>query len=193
MATRRNFIKGICAGGILAQLPLFVACNNQTSYRIILPHKHYEIAQSFFDILFPDKLAPGYKKLNTLFHLNQILSDPNQDPDEIQYLKNGFIWTDETAQENFSKDFYMLDNKAQEELFQKVLQTNWGESWLSRLLTIIFESLLLDPIYNVNLQQAGWNWLQHVPGHPRPNNTIVYPHILNRKNESMPINSLNQL
>ncbi len=191
--SRRNFIKGLCATGILIQTPLFTACQNEHAYTPVLSFNHQEIAKSFFQILFPDKLAPGYEKINALFHLNMVLTDPLADPDETEYLKNGFKWTNETAQETYKKDFIHLNAEQKVHIFDNVWKTSWGESWLSRLLTIIFEALLIDPIYEVNLNEAGWKWLHHTPGLPRPNDRIIYPLILERKKESKPITHINQL
>jgi len=51
------------------------------------------------------------------------------------------------------------------------------------MLTLIFEALLLDPIYGVNTNNIGWNWLNHDPGVPRPNKENMYPTIYTTINE----------
>jgi hypothetical protein len=34
--------------------------------------------------------------------------------------------------------------------------------------------MLYDPIYGINKEQAGWSWLEHQPGLPRPNKLTKY-------------------
>jgi len=35
------------------------------------------------------------------------------------------------------------------------------------------ESVLGDPVYNINKDGSGWNWLEHKPGLPRPKEPIL--------------------
>jgi len=175
----------------LTQTPFWLACqskNNEINHSIT-----DVVFLANLEILFPEKSGPGIKDINTLAHIHSYLKDKNIDPNEQDFLIKGTVWVQETAIEIFDKPYQSLPKNEQKKIIEKILKTNWGESWLSKLLTLNFEALLLDPIYNVNLNEVGWKWLQHKPGIPRPNHKNKYPEILNRKNEDTIITNLNQL
>ena len=47
-------------------------------------------------------------------------------------------------------------------------ETNYGSSWLSRIMTLTMEGLFSDPIYGSNVKEAGWNSVHAFGGFPRP-------------------------
>ncbi len=192
---RRHFIKGIGATAILLQVPFWQSCIQQKPvFKGILPEAQQKILHSVLNYLFPQmEGSPGIEQLHTEFHINAYLTDPLIDPDEQKYIINGIDWLNETAHELFKTGFVSLNPSQQIKTLQNISQTSWGESWLSRLLTLTFESLLLDPLYHVNTGEAGWKWLHHLPGQPRPASNIMYPEILNRKKEQIIITDLSQL
>jgi len=196
---RRDFIKKVIAAGIVFQLPWYISCQSEQS-KIMIPEKEVlsseqrEIVLFFLQHFFPEvKASPSIKDLNTYTHINNYLLDTNIDPDEQKYLINGTKWIDETSMETFNKNFKSLTEEKKEIILIKVLNTSWGTSWSSQLLTLTFESLLLDPLYYVNLQEAGWKWLHHKPGTPRPTNENNYQKLLERKKENLIITDLSQL
>ncbi len=192
---RRHFIKGIGATAILWQIPLWQACKRPVPvFKGILPGTQQKILHTVLNHLFPETTeSPGIEQLHTEFHINTYLTDPQIDPDEQKYIINGITWLDETSQELFKTNFLSLTYSQQIKILENILQTSWGEYWLSRLLTLTFESLLLDPVYGVNVDEAGWHWLHHQPGQPRPQSGITYPEILKRKKEHLIITGLDQL
>jgi hypothetical protein len=192
--SRRFFIKSIGAGVLLAQLPLLSACHFEKTSQIENLDQNQKIFYDTLSILFPKyKNSPTIDQLNTLKHLQNYLSDKNIDPDEQIFLTNGIDWLDETAQEDYKKAFLDLSSIQKQDIISKIVKESWGESWLSKLLTLTFESLLLDPIYDININKAGWQWLHHHPGQPRPQKTNQYPKILDRKKENIIITNLKQL
>ena len=100
------------------------------------------------------------------------------DPEEIEYIIDGIGWVDETAEENFSKRYTQLSQREKEELIADISNESWGSSWLSVILTFIFEALLSDPQYGGNPDKIGWDWLKYYPGYPRPTEPLLYPEIL---------------
>ncbi len=193
--TRRKFLKGLGATAILWQIPFWQSCQQPAPViNGILPETKQKILHTVLNHLFPPtEQSPGIEQLNTIHHINVYLSDPLIDPDEQKYIINGTGWLDETSHEIFKTGFLSLNHSQQVKILKNILKTSWGESWLSRLLTLTFESLLLDPLYQVNINEAGWQWLHHIPGKPRPQKNISYPEILNRKKELTVITDLNQL
>jgi gluconate 2-dehydrogenase gamma chain len=53
------------------------------------------------------------------------------------------------------------------------------EKWLSGMLTTILEALTLDPIYNINNNNFGWDWLEHQTGFPQPTEENKFPNFYN--------------
>ena len=191
---RRQFIKGIGATAVLVQIPFWQSCKQPVAFHGILRENQQKILHQVLNLLFPkSNNSPDIEQIHAEFHINRYLSDPLIDPDEQKYVINGVQWLNETSQEVFKTGFLSLNEKQQYKTLQNILKTSWGESWLSKLLTLTFESLLLDPLYQVNTGEVGWHWLHHQPGQPRPTSEIVYPKILNRKKEQVIITNLNQL
>jgi len=197
---RRDFIKKTIAAGIVFQLPWFVSCQSEHAGRIVIPENEIlnreqrEIIIYFLKYFFPDvKGSPSIENLNTYLHINNYLADSNIDPDEQAYLINGIKWVNETARDTYEKSFNDLSSDEKIIIIHKILNTNWGTSWSSKLLTLTFESLLLDPLYYVNKNESGWKWLHHQPGSPRPTPENNYHMLLERKKENLIITDLSQL
>ena len=97
--------------------------------------------------------------------------------EDNSYIIEGLDWANETAQEIYFKPFVELDEKEKEALIGKFTLLDWGENWSSMLITLILEALVLDPIYGGNTNEAGWTWLEHIPGYPRPTEENRYENI----------------
>ncbi len=175
--SRRIFIKQITAVGLLTQFPMLFSCRQGPNEEILTKTRRNTLF-AMMNILFPDRKKLSIQSINAYAHFHQILADDNYDIDEKEYLQNGIQWTDEIAQEKFKKDFYQLNDTKKRVVFSHILQSNWGESWLSKVLTVIFEALLLDPIYRVNKNKIGWEWLEHISGQPRPDKNNTYQKLL---------------
>ena len=191
---RRLFIKAIGATFVLSQIPLCQSCQTGLTDENVLTKKQQFSLQKVLDILFtPEPQTPSIAQINTLDHINRYLIDKNIDPDEQEFVINGLQWLDEAANEKHQKNFLSLSDIKQKEIISMIQKESWGETWLSKLLTLTFESLLLDTIYNVNFRETGWQWLHHQPGLPRPNKQNAYPVILKRKNTNEIITELSLL
>lgn len=188
--SRKNFVKGLFFAGVLTQIPFISSCLNNK-----LDAKSFEnnanqfnevqllILKDIQEILFPnDGNGPSAKEINAHQYLQWIVLDSRMDPDEVNYIFNGIKWTNETANEKFNSDFLDLSNKEKNKLVEIISKTNWGENWLSVILTFIFEALLCDPQYGGNPDSVGWKWLNHYPGNPRPTEDLLYENILNTVN-----------
>jgi len=46
-------------------------------------------------------------------------------------------------------------------------KTNYGSSWLSRIMTLTMEGMFSDPIYGSNTKEAGWKSVGAYGGYPR--------------------------
>ena len=177
--SRRSFIKNALAIGALSQMTLLQSCiNKDDNADLVLSKKQLTIASSIQNILFPkDELGPGAIDFNADKYLLWVLSDTRLDPDENQYIIDGLNWVNETAEEEKQSSFLKLSKKEQVQLIQSISQKGWGKSWLSVMLTFIFEAMISDPIYGFNTTGIGWKWLNHQVGLPRPTKELRYDEI----------------
>ena len=176
---RKQFLKSILLGSAVTQIPFAELLGQVTPNNEILSSGQVEILQSVQEILFPsDENGPGIIEINATEYLVWILSDKNKDPEEIEYIINGIGWVNETAEENYQKKYLDLSQLEREQLIAFISKESWGESWLSVILSFIFEALLCDPQYGGNLNNVGSKWLDHQPGQPRPTAELLYPEIL---------------
>jgi hypothetical protein len=61
----------------------------------------------------------------------------------------------------------MTDNQ-KEKALRSYEETNYGSTWLSRIMTLSIEGLFSDPIYGANHKEAGWKSVKAYGGFPRP-------------------------
>jgi len=189
---RRNFLKGLTATAILWQFPFLQSCQ-KTAVSNQLSKEKQQILHRVFEILFPPLPGPGFKEINAIQHLKKFLSDPLIDPEEQQFIINVIDELNEHTLKETNQNFITVNKNQQKKVFKTFLSNYRGEAWASKLLTIIFEALLLDPIYNINKNEAGWKFVLHIPGKPQPNHSNKYPEILKRKKENIIITDLKQL
>jgi hypothetical protein len=64
--------------------------------------------------------------------------------------------------------FTTLSTPEKEKALRAYEETNYGSSWLSRMMTLGMEGLFSDPIYGSNINEAGWKALGSYGGFPRP-------------------------
>lgn len=199
MKSRRTFIQQLVAAGIIITVPnAFSSCSTPTTdlatiKQNSISQNQLAIAHYIFLQLFNIDKNINANTLNTLVHFIRILEDKNYSQEDKTYLKQGLIWTEETAQELFKKDFSTLASEEKKVLFDTIIKEKWGKSWLSYMLDCTFESLLLDPIYQVNSNQIGWKWLNHRAGTPRPNQANTYKKLIAKKELTETISNINQL
>ncbi len=188
--SRRNFVKTLILSGVALQLPWIQSCSQKVQ-DIPVPdnieplslHSFLTI-YSVMDILFPDDgNGPGAKQLKSDHYFLWTVNDPNFDPDTRSFLLNKLEKLNKESLRIYGDNFHDLSRAQQEDYIAELSETDWSKGWLSRLLTLIFESLFVDPQYNVNPDTIGWKWLNHFPGYPRPTTQQLYPTILNKKHE----------
>lgn len=69
--------------------------------------------------------------------------------------------------------FLSMTQKEKEIALRDYEETNYGRSWLSRIMTLTMEGLFSDPIYGSNIKEAGWQALSSYGGFPRPKTRYI--------------------
>jgi gluconate 2-dehydrogenase gamma chain len=179
---RRKFVKTLSLTAALSQIAVMSSCVQEKpevyKANTYLTALEAEIIQKIQAVLFPnDGNGPSVIDINAYAHLLWVLSDKRKEQESIDYIINGIGWTEDASQENYGRTFSDLTDVEIEELVAFMAEKNWGASWLSIIITLIFEALSMDPIYGVNTNEVGWKWLEHHHGNPRPNKGNSYTNI----------------
>lgn len=171
---RREFINQL---GLLASLaavfPSNILAARRESGSATLPawagHEPWHTLSAVQEHLFPaGDDVPGAADILAIVYLKNTLDIRNTDDKDRQHIINGVGWLNDLTQQDFKKTFIVLDEQERETALRKIEQSRAGRRWLSLLLTYLIEALLADPVYGGNKDGAGWKWLQHQPGFPKP-------------------------
>lgn len=180
--SRKTFIRTLVLSGIAFQLPWLESCSTDSENfgdTAPLSLTQFKTVREVQNILFPeDGNGPGAFQVHADRYLIWILNDPLLDSDEGMYIIKQIDEFNKASRKEFTVEFHELSPENQLDLVTSVAKEDWGKKWFSRLLTLIFEALLLDPVYGGNTKGIGWDWLDHDPGFPRPVAIITYPEIL---------------
>lgn len=178
--TRKQFIRGLIVAGLFTQIPISSCSNKENSFVEDgkLNNEKLRLLTSIQEILFPKtKNSPSASDVNADKYLLWILSDENKSTKDKKYIIDGLSWVNQTSIENYDKDYLNLDSNQQNNLVKIISDESWGRDWLSIIITYIIEAVLADPLYEGNIDELGWKWLNHNPGNPRPRKEILYGNI----------------
>ena len=119
--------------------------------------------------------APSAVQIGATGYLYRTMRHSSFDFEIRDFIFLGVRWAEREAMNVYGRGFAALSAEERERVF-RILQNEYerGEAWLSTLLSYTLEALLSDPIYGGNRDEAGWKWLHHVPGSPRPQKRFVY-------------------
>jgi len=164
--SRRLFVGGSLALGVAT----FVFYNkNKKELDTSLFSKDTQVLLFTAYHLFPQsKISPSALDLHISSYLAFVLKDERILKEDRDYLLKGAYWLEESAFEEYNKSFLNLSTDEKEELLQDVATYRWGENYIYKTLTYIFEAMVSAPIYGSNTQGKGWDWLSHKPGFPLP-------------------------
>ena len=180
LLNRKHFLAAVIAGtASLSFRPLRMGGRPEMPGGQGFGDEERELVGAVQEILFPsDGNGPGAADIQATEYLEWVLSDREKDPDEVSYILDGIGWVNEYTNKSIRNDFNDIGRSEQEYIITRISYEPWGESWLSVILTYIFEALLCDPQYPGNPENVGWQWLNHNPGMPRPDKDLLYPKIL---------------
>ncbi len=183
--SRKTFIRSMLMAGAAVQIPFLNSCGEVENETIKLgktsplSENQFLVVRQIQDHLFPeDGNGPGALTVNADRYLLWVLKDPLLNPKEAEYIIKYLDKYRNVCKDTHNKEFTQLSHADQAVFIKAISKEGWGRRWMSRLLTLIFEALLLDPVYGGNPDGVGWKWLNHDPGLPRPNDSNVYPTIM---------------
>ena len=181
---RRKFLRGALLAGAMTQIGFFTSCSTKLKEgNDLLTAEQATILNDVLNIFFPnDGNGPDAEDINAFGYVMWVLHDTlNRKIEDNAYILVGLNWADETAQEIYFSPFVELSQEQKEALVGKFTELDWAKNWSSMIITLILEALVLDPIYGGNKNEAGWNWLNHTPGFPRPTEENRYERIMEKQ------------
>jgi len=164
---RRELLRyggGLICGLALAPSALLTACQSN-------PARSQDETWSTLDALYrhllpTDDQGPDWREVGTLDYLRANIGFFEPERRDFLLGKTGEL--NALASTRYGRRFGSLAAAERESLLRQLSANSDWRGWLARHLDIVFDSLLADPIYGGNIEQAGWRWLAHQPGFPTP-------------------------
>ncbi|MEA1879582.1 MAG: gluconate 2-dehydrogenase subunit 3 family protein, partial [Campylobacterota bacterium] len=115
--------------------------------------------------LFPDNSKiPSAKMMHANTFLLETISHKSYDKD----IRNFVVEGAKELELREKGHFVQLSKEEKERALREYEETNYGSSWLSRIMTLTMEGMFSDPIYGANKNEEGWESLGSFGGQPRP-------------------------
>ena len=130
-------------------------------FAIVTPLDTIKVVQ---EDLFPYSKELG---IDTSKYIPIILNHSKVTKEYKDFITNGVKWLNEESVKKYNKIYTKLTSQKRQNLLKIISQQRWGENWIFDMLGYIFESMLGDPIYGGNNNEAGWRWLNFEGGKPR--------------------------
>lgn len=107
---------------------------------------------------------PSAKEMNAIGFLKETLLHRSFDRDTRDFVIEG-------AKELIARTdgkFVAMDENQKERALRAYEETDYGSSWLHRIMILTMEALFGDPLYGSNIHQSGWRAIGIFGGEPRP-------------------------
>ena len=117
-----------------------------------------------------EDLFPHVKRLgiDSSLYLTLILNHSRVTDEDKKFIRNGVQWLNEEAVLQHKQTYIKLSETKRQHVLKIIAKERWGKNWIDTMLTYLMEAILGDPIYGANKNGAGWKWLDHTSGLPRP-------------------------
>jgi len=115
--------------------------------------------------MFPtNSKLPSAKKMYAIVFLYETIVHESYDRDIRAFVLEGAEELNIRTKGKFLKMTY----SKREKVLREYEETEYGSSWLSRIMTLTMEGMFSDSIYGSNVQEVGWKALGSFGGQPRP-------------------------
>ncbi len=173
---RREFMRQLSALLVSAGLPTVLADPGGAGDESAAADFFWPTIEAVQEHLWPRREGtPALADFNATAYLAAALLDPQIEAGERQYISDGVAPLEAFTRTQFERSFFELEETDREAVLRKVETSPVGQYWLSLIMYYLFEALLTDPVYGGNTDGAGWRWLEHEPGFPRPPSAHPYP------------------
>ena len=159
--SRRNFLKTTFLSSVV------MIISGKKLFGVTTPLQTLSLVQ---EDLFPHAKILG---ANAFEYTAIIFNHTLVSTSDKKYLKKGVKWINEESVTHYKKLYTKLNQKERQNILKIISKERWGESWIETVMTYIMEAMLGDPIYGINKNEAGWKWLNHVSGLPRPKEALL--------------------
>ncbi|MCF6245535.1 MAG: gluconate 2-dehydrogenase subunit 3 family protein [Sulfurovum sp.] len=123
------------------------------------------LIRSVQEHMFPQgSKLPSAKAMKTTMFLFQTITHTSYDKDIRQFVLEGA----EELEAQEKGRFIGMSEKEKEKALRAYEETNYGSTWLGRIMTLSMEAIFSDPIYGSNMKEQGWKALNTYGGVPRP-------------------------
>lgn len=112
----------------------------------------------------PESKLPSAKRTKVIEFLFETVAHESYDKDIRVFIIEG---AEELMSRNNNK-FIFMTKVEKEKALRAYEETNYGSSWLSRIMTVTMEGLFSAPIYGANKNEITWKSIEMYGGHPRP-------------------------
>ncbi len=178
LVSRRDFLLGMAGGTFAALFPLSASGSKAPA---LDEEARWKILDAVQRHMLPSEAdAPGAADLASLEYLRFVVSEEQRDKDEPAFILKGAGWLEDISLQLRKKPFTQLNEQEREEVLRRIEQSEVGENWLALMLYYLIEGMVADPVYGSNRDQLGWQWLQHIPGFPRPPENKRYTELRKR-------------
>lgn len=112
---------------------------------------------------------PSAKAMNATQFLFETITHQSFDRDIRSFVLKG-------AEELIAREndrFTSMTHQEREKALRAYEETEYGRSWLSRIMTLTMEGMFSDPIYGSNIHEAGWKAISAYGGYPRPKTRYI--------------------
>jgi hypothetical protein len=161
MMKRRQFL---ILGSLLGLSPYVQAKETDDTFSKAFKKVESTIA-AVQEHMFPDgSKLPSAKAMHTTQFLYETITHKSYDRDIKAFVLEG-------AQELISREkgrFVSMSPSEKEKALRAYEETNYGSSWIERMMTLTMEGMFSAPIYGSNIKEAGWKSVQSYGGYPRP-------------------------
>jgi len=160
MIKRRQFL---ILGSLLGLSPYVQAKETDTFFKAF--KKVESTIAAVQEHMLPDgSKLPSAKSMHTTQFLYETITHKSYDRDIKAFVLEG-------AQELISREkgrFVSMSPSEKENALRAYEETNYGSSWVERIMTLTMEGMFSAPIYGSNIKEAGWKSVQSYGGYPRP-------------------------
>lgn len=134
-----------------------------------LTSKQWRLMSAIQQHLLPSEpTAPGAMEIHAAKFLHFVLTRPELDRQEFNFIITGLKRLAQDVQSSHSGDFVTLSVELKELALRNFEAEHLGYDWLKLMLDYLLEALLSAPAYGANPNGIGWQWLDIQPGFPLP-------------------------